>query len=213
MRLFSDFKRLFPILISAVIGVLTIVSTVRPNPLGDALLQIAQITIAVGLVFGLWSVIASHLAALGRRAPRWPQSLIVAVAALAVFVLELLQSTSSGQLGVIATDYTVAAFYFVYQPLATSFLALLTFFALRAAWRALQLRPVEAVPILLVTIVFLLAGGPWSAFVPGLTETLAWINSYPVLGVARGLLLGIGLGALVASVRLLLGFDHPYLDR
>lgn len=212
MRLVSDLKRIFPILIAGVTGVLTIVSVVQPNPIGDGLLQIAQITLAVGLFFGLLSVVVGHLARLRRRERGWGQSIVAALAAAGVFVLELSASFLTGG-SAAATEYAAGAFYYVYQPLATSFLGLLTFFALRAAWRALQLRPVEAVPILLVAVTFLLAGGPWSSLIPGLPETLEWVRSYPVLGVARGLLLGVGLGALVASVRLLLGFDHPYLDR
>jgi hypothetical protein len=101
----------------------------------------------------------------------------------------------------------------MYQPLATSVLALLTFFALRASWRALYARPREALPIIVVALIVLIIGGPWAVAIPGLRDGLDWINAYPVRGVTRGLLLGIGLGAMVTTVRVLLGIDQPYLDR
>jgi hypothetical protein len=102
---------------------------------------------------------------------------------------------------------------YVFQPLATSTLGLLTFFALRAAWRALAARPGEALVILAVAVIFLVAAGPWAGGIPGLRETLDWIRTYPVAGVTRGLLIGASLGAIVTTVRVLLGFDVPYLDR
>jgi hypothetical protein len=39
------------------------------------------------------------------------------------------------------------------------------------------------------------------------------IADYVVLAGARGLLIGAALGAVVAGIRVLLGFDQPYLDR
>ncbi len=101
----------------------------------------------------------------------------------------------------------------MYQPLAMSVLGLLVFFALQAAWRALATRPGEAWIVVGIACFFLIAGGPWATFVPGLSDTLAWITIYPANAVARGILIGVGIGAVVATVRVLLGFDQPYLDR
>ena len=40
-----------------------------------------------------------------------------------------------------------------------------------------------------------------------------WLANYVALAGARALLIGSALGALVAGVRVLLGFDQPFLDR
>src|SRR5260370_330745 len=56
----------------------------------------------------------------------------------------------------------------------------------------------------------------WAALVaalPLLGDGVRWLSDYVALAGARGLLLGAALGALVAGVRVLLGFDQPYLDR
>ncbi len=213
MRLFTDPKRLVPLLLMATAGVLTLVSLFQPNPAGDALLEVVQITTAFALLLGFASVVRANLGKVARRASGWPYSITLIVVALAVFMIELVSGTAVGPLAAQAGELSGEAFRYVYQPLATSILALLTFFALRASWRALHARPREAVPILLVAVVFLLAGGPWASVLPGRPEALDWIRSYPALGVARGLVLGVALGAVVATVRLLLGFDQPYLDR
>jgi hypothetical protein len=213
MRLLSDLKRLLPLLLGGVAGLLILVTLVQRNAIGDWLLQIVQMITAVALVAGVLNVIVSNLRTIGRQASGWLQNLVVVVSAVAVFGIELYAGLAGGDVSAPLTAFSAGIFQYAYEPLATAILALLTFFALRAAWHALHARPAEALPIVLVAAIFLIAGGPWAAFVPGLAETLDWIRLYPALGVARGLLLGVGIGALVASVRLLLGFDQPYLDR
>ncbi len=213
MRLLTDPKRLLPLLLGAAAGALTLVSLFQPNTAGDVLLEVVQITTTIALLLGFTSILWANLRKVARRASGWIHSITLIVVALAVFANELVLGTAVGPLAAQAGQVAGDAFRYVYQPLATSILALLTFFALRASWRALHARPREAVPILLVAILFLLAGGPWASALPGLPETLDWVRSYPALGVARGLLLGVALGAVVATVRLLLGFDQPYLDR
>lgn len=213
MRIFADPKRLLSILISGSAGALVLFALFQQTPAADLLLEIAQITTAVGLLLGLTGVVVGHIRAVTQRARGWGRNLIIALVAGVVFGLELLPQ-SSGLLGQ-ADAQEISAFVlrYVFQPLATSTLGLLAFFALRASWRALATRPGEAFVILTVAVIFLVAAGPWASSIPGLRETLDWIQAYPVAGVTRGLLIGASLGAIVTAVRVLLGFDVPYLDR
>lgn len=204
MRL-ADPKRLIPLIVALLAGLVTLGSYIQPNALSSGLFDVAAGLTAAGLLLGVLNVLNVHRQRIVGRAVGWPYSIVLVTALVTTFVLAVLPTIGPG--------LSRAIFLYVYRPLAGSILALLTFFALRAAWRALQLRPGEASIILGVAIVFLLANGPWTALVPGLASVLTWIREYPVLGVARGLLLGVGIGALVASVRVLLGLDQPYLDR
>jgi hypothetical protein len=54
---------------------------------------------------------------------------------------------------------------------------------------------------------------PQLELAPLIGDGLRWFSDYVVLAAARGLLIGAAIGALVAGVRVLLGFDQPYLDR
>lgn len=206
----SEGRRWFPILLALVAGGIALASYVQPNPISDGLLQVAALLTAVGLLFGILNVLNVHHRRIVQRAKDWPYSIVLIVALVVTFVIGVLP-TVLGDTSLTALVLDMSRY--VYQPLAGSLIALLTFFALRASWRAFQLRLGEAAIVLGVAVVVLLASGPWAALVPGLTETLQWIRDYPVLGVARGLLIGVGIGALVAGMRLLLGFDQPYLDR
>ncbi|MEN9933635.1 MAG: hypothetical protein RLZZ387_214, partial [Chloroflexota bacterium] len=102
----------------------------------------------------------------------------------------------------------------LYQPLAASFLALLAFFSLSAALRALRRRTAEAAVIVTVAaLALVVAAIPQATAPPMLTDGVRWVSDYLALAGARGLLIGAALGAVIAGVRVLLGFDQPYLDR
>jgi hypothetical protein len=64
-----------------------------------------------------------------------------------------------------------------------------------------------------VALVVLLSQLTPVAALPLVGDTMQLINNYIVLAGARGLLIGVALGTIVASMRVLLGFDLPYLDR
>jgi hypothetical protein len=115
--------------------------------------------------------------------------------------------------GSLAEQPIHALFNAVYVPLASSLLALLAFFSLSAALRALGRRSAEATVIVVVAAVVLVTQLPTVSALPGVGATIQWVNDYIALAGARGLLLGTAIGTLVASVRVLLGFDLPYLDR
>lgn len=212
MRL-RDPKRLLAFLLSCLTGIVVLVGAIQPFSFVDNLLQVAQIILAVALVIGVLNVIMVHLGGLRSRMPGLGYRLVLAVAAITVLALELAVPSIGGSIGATAMTASTRVFQYIYQPLAMSVLGLLVFFALQATWRALATRPAEAWIIVVVAVIFLLANGPWAALVPGLPETLAWVTIYPANGVARGILIGISIGAVVATVRLLLGFDQPYLDR
>src|SRR5439155_523492 len=67
---------------------------------------------------------------------------------------------------------------------------------------------------LLVTFALLLGSAPWGRVPPfaALGTLHDWIINVPALAGQRGLLLGAALGAIATSLRILLGFDRPYLN-
>lgn len=212
MRLLTDHKRSIPFIIGLVAGLIILGSLILPNTIADSLLEVAQITTAIGLLLGILNVIAIHLRTL-TRGPGKIASLVLIIAMITTFVLELAPALIGGASGQQLDRLASATFRYMYQPLATSVLALLTFFALRASWRAVTLRTRDALAIVVVAAIFLIGSGPWSALVPGLAESFDWIKTYPVAGVTRGLILGVSIGAMIATIRVLVGLDQPYIDR
>jgi hypothetical protein len=148
-----------------------------------------------------------------QRAPDWGYSLILLAGMLAVIVTGILGGADVRLQQSLAEEPIRVFFSTVYEPLASSLLALLAFFSLSAALRSLNQRRPEAWVIVGVALVVLLSQLAPVATLPFVGVTMQWINDYVVLAGARGLLIGVAIGTLVASMRVLLGFDQPYIDR
>lgn len=221
MSLLRDPKRLLAIVIAGVCGLIVLVDYAGGGggfgPLAALLVEWAAVITALALLIGVLSVAASHLGRVSRRSPDWGYSLVLIVGMVAVIGVGILFPLP-GREGIVLpgslAEVPIRSFFrAVYEPLAASLLALLAFFSLSAALRALRRGSAEAAVIVVVAALVLLAQLPAVAALPGLASAAQWLNDYVALAGARGLLIGAAIGALVAGVRVLLGFDTPYLDR
>jgi len=217
-----DPKRLIATIIAGVAGLIVLIDFANSVPRIDELARLivdwAALLAVLALLVGLLSVAAGHvMRVLGQR-PDWGYSLVLLVSMLLVIL-------SGTVIGLAPGGYTLFPgslveqpirdlFSAFYQPLASSFLALLTFFSLSAALRALRRRTADALVILIVAgLVLVLVALPQVQDLPVLGASVQWVSEYVALAGARGLLIGAALGAVVAGIRVLLGFDQPYLDR
>jgi hypothetical protein len=219
--LLRDPKRLLAVLIAGVVGLIVLVDYAGAGgavaPVAQLLVGWAAVITAVGLLLGILSVVGSHVQRVRRRSADWAYSLILILGMLAVIVAGIffpLPGSGGVVLPASLAEIPIrTVFRVVYEPLASSLLALLAFFSLSAALRALRRGSAEATVIVVVAALVLVAQLPTVAALPLVGTTLQWLNDYVALAGARGLLIGAAIGALVAGVRVLLGFDTPYLDR
>lgn len=222
MSFLRDPKRLIATIIAGAAGLIVLIGFARSVPPIDQVARLltdwAALLAAIALIVGLLTVATSHLQRVLRRQPDWYYSLVLLIAMLVVII-------SGTLIGIVPGGYTLFPsslveqstrdiFRAIYEPLAGSFLALLAFFSLSAALRALRRRTADALVILIVAMVVLaLSALPQAQELPVLGESVRWVADYVALAGARGLLIGAAIGALVAGARVLLGFDQPYLDR
>lgn len=229
MSLLRDPKCLMAVLVAGVCGLLVLADFAGAgrvvNLVARTLVSWAAIITAVALVLGVFSVTNAHLQRVRQRNADWLYSLVLLLAMGIVIVLGIffpLPSTGGFVVpglgpvvlpGSLAEEPIRAFFRTVYEPLAGSLLALLAFFSLSAVLRALRRNHGEALVMVGVAVLVLLTQLPLVASLPAIGPTVQWLNEYVALAGARGLLIGTAIGAFVAGVRLLLGFDTPYLDR
>ncbi len=222
MSLLRDPKRLLAILVAIIAGLIVLIDLVADwTPIDDAatiLVEWAGIIAALALLIGLISLTGSHLSRIRQRGTDWPYSLLLILAMVTVVLVGIFFPLP-GRNGIVlpttlAETPIRTLFRTVYEPLAASLRALLAFFSLSAALRALRRGSGEGLVIVTVAVLVLLtqipAVGTW---IPLLGPTIQWLNDSIALAGARGLLLGTTIGALVAGIRVMLGFDTPYLDR
>ncbi|PDW03857.1 hypothetical protein [Candidatus Viridilinea mediisalina] len=221
MSLLRDPKRLVAVLVAGVSGLIVLIDFIGGGPVFHAaavvLVEWAAVMTALALLLGVFSVTGSHLSRVGRRKADWPYSLVLLLGMLIVIVAGIFFPLP-GPAGLVlpatmAEEPIRVVFRTLYEPLAASLLALLAFFSLSAAMRALQRGSREALVIVVVAALVLITQLPPVAALPAVGPTVQWINEFVALAGARGLLIGAAIGAFVAGLRLLFGFDTPYLDR
>lgn len=215
--LFGNPKRLLATLIAGTTGLIVLIDTVGAGETISSLAFIfidwAAILTALALLVGVGSVAASHIQRVVDRDSDWGYSLILVGSMLAVMIVGIV-----GIPGLVLFPQNLAEepirhlFHAVYEPLVSSLLALLAFFSLRTIIRASQRRSAEVFVMLGIALLVLIAQFPPIAAQPAIADGVSWINRYIALAGARGLLIGVAVGTLVAGMRVLLGFDQPFLD-
>jgi hypothetical protein len=191
--------------------------------LQDARLVVVSI---VSLLAG-WAVLAGALNLLlvhGKKflnqAPGWFYSLFVFVGFLAVVIVNLIGPLLGWGSGANSATNTWLLTYLIGAG-GAALAGLVAFFLVFAAYRLLRARPSFTAGVFVFTVVLaLLALAPWPAGLeaapqPGSVsarDILRAITLVPATAGARGLLLGVALGAIATGLRVLLGFDRPYGD-
>lgn len=215
----SIISTLIPTIVAGTTGLIVFIDSISDGgaiaPLAFGLVNWAAILIAISLLVGVLSVTGSHIRRIVNRQPDWVYSIVLLLSMLIVIVIGIVRIPPSGGTFLqpnLAEEPIRRFFHAVYEPLTSSLLALLAFFSLSTVIRALQRRSAEVIVIVGVAVGILIMQLPPVAEQPYVTEAVQWLSSYVALAGARGLLIGVALGTLVTSMRVLLGFDQPYLD-
>lgn len=106
----------------------------------------------------------------------------------------------------------------MYTPLSSTMFALLAFYVASAAYRAFRARTREATLLLVAAFIVMLGrvplGDQMVAFIPEgfrFSDAADWIMDYPQIAGQRAIMIGIALGIVSASLRLILGLERSYL--
>lgn len=228
-------KRTVPIVIAGVTGFVLIVAYFVP-PLegwGDVAMGWFNILAAIAFVLGGGNLIKLNLAKISARRPGWGYAAVTLLAFLVTIVVGL------GKIGASPSpdfpQYAWAASYksdgsvfwwlfeYVLTPLNQTMFALLAFFVASAAFRAFRAKNAEATVLLATAFIVMLgrtAAGVWlTSWLPAegilstlRLETLSDTAMYVFnLAGMRAVMIGIALGVVATSLKILLGVDRSYL--
>ncbi|HSM55355.1 MAG TPA: hypothetical protein VK879_04300 [Candidatus Sulfomarinibacteraceae bacterium] len=196
-------KRGLPVTLALIFGFATLVGLLVLPSLADLLLSWAGFLAAVALVLGVLNLLAIHL----RRAVDGNgYSLILVLAMLAVFALAITDALALTENGL------NFAFNQIQAPLEAALASLVAFFLLFAGARMLQhRRSVWSILFLFSVIFFLLTQGPLPEALAAILSPIRTLaDSVLVTAGMRGILLGVALGIITLSLRLLSGLERPY---
>jgi hypothetical protein len=176
--------------------------------MGGILAQWVAVLVGFALLVGLGNLLKVHFTRIFKQENDWPYSLILVGSALAVLALGLV----GGGPGVPAVAWI---FQWIYQPLGAAIFSLLAFLLTAALFRMRRMRSAEAVVLLVIALIVVVGQSP-SLLAVAIPDTLVdvkdWILNYPALAAIRAILLGVAFGAVATSLRILSGFDRPYLE-
>ena len=230
-------KRSVPLLITAVGGLVLIVAYFIPymQSWGESVAIWFDLLAAIAFILGGGNLLKLHLKKVSDRVPGWGYSGIVLVSFLATLLVGLGKIgvppsenfpdfVWSGQYRVIGTP-----FWYLYQyafvPLTATIFALLAFYIASAAFRAFRAKNIEAILLLGTAFIVLLGrtfagvaltgwidpNGPFSGL--RIENLTVYIMSVFNTAGNRAIMIGIALGIVSISLKVLLGMDRSYLGK
>jgi len=101
---------------------------------------------------------------------------------------------------------------FMMVPLQGTMFAILAFFIASAAYRSFRARSREAAVLLVAAVIVMLGRVPLGEYlVPISGDATQWIMNVLNASVRRAILIGISLGAIALSIKIIFGIERAYL--
>lgn len=174
------------------------------SQVNQAVLAYWQIIFAFALVVGIVSFARNSINDIKRKKER-PYRLISLAGMTAMPLLAVIW-------GIRADSPFMWMFENVQAPLQSTVFALLAFFVASASFRGFRAKSWPAIILLSSATIILLSrsavGGVISEYLPAVAD---WIRNNPSMAARRAILIGIGLGSLTTSLRVVLGIERTWL--
>ena len=213
-------KRQVPLVLCFVFGIVMIFTRFSPHAnsqeLYQGILNWALIIEPFALVLAVVTLIQVHLSRIRRRTEYWQYSIVVFAGMITMVVIGI-------PFGIEHPGFQWL-FEYVQVPMDATMFSLLAFFIASAAYRAFRARTFEATLLLVAALIVMIGNVPigdriWNIFtswIPWLPENATswarqWILDNPNLAARRGIILGVGLGVISQSIRIILGIERSYL--
>lgn len=163
-----------------------------------------QIVFAFALMVGVVGFIRINLKAIFRGEDR-PYRIVSLAGLLAMPLLAIFW-------GINIDSPFMWMFENVQAPMQSTVFALLAFYVASASFRGFRARSIPATLLLVAALIPLLARSDVGELIwAGLPDLSDWIRGYPSMAARRAILIGIGLGSLTTSLRVILGIERTWL--
>lgn len=176
--------------------------------LREMLLRWATLLAAGAIFLGLLNLFTVHWNKVNDQTEGWPYSAILIFFFLVTLVLGI----------IFGPDFEVLILFFNYiqLPIESALMALLAVTLVVAGFRIVsQRRDLVSAIFIGTALLILLGNSPWllsndSGVTRNFSSLRAWLAQVWAVGGARGVLLGVALGATATGLRVLFGADRPY---
>lgn len=227
-------KRGVPIAITFIVGLSLVIAFFVPhapfNSLDQHIPEYFNIIAAFAFVLGGGNLLRVHLTRISRRDHEWAYSIVTVVGFLVMMIAGLakIAQTESGPGSSLNVDLADDSLLFtwlydgIFVPCQATMFSLLAFFVASASYRAFRAKTLEATILLIAAFVILVGrtpvGNALTAWIPPpfdqylhIPNLSAWIMSVPNMAGQRTIQIGIALGIISNSLRLILGIERSHL--
>ncbi len=208
-------KRGLPLLIAVVFGGLTLLSLLFKLPeISNLILGWVTFLAGIALFLGVINLLLVHLYRFFRHRPFTSKNVYSGVLALSWLTVFGLGMTDRFNVTHNAMDQ---AFQWVQVPLEAALASLLAFFLVLSGIRLLQRRRTIWTLIFFITAVLVLFANALliNPYIPGninqlIAQARSLVQGLVVTAGIRGVLIGVALGIITLTIRILIGVERPY---
>jgi len=211
-------RREVPLIITAVVGITLIVVYFIPHPplsgLRDLFSDWYNVIAAFAIYLGILNLLKNSGDKIYKKKKGWGFSVVIILGFLLITIVGLASGSRFGDIG--------TSFYYIYDriyfPLMATMFAILAFFIGSASYRAFRARNKEATMLLLAAFIVMLGRVPigyyLSSWLPEgwrLGNIADWIMDVPQTAGQRAVMIGVALGIVSTSLRVILGIERAFL--
>ncbi len=204
-------RRQIPIVVCFVFGIFMLVQFFVPHPLFTRgyqnVLDWMQIIFVFALLVGALSFLLLHLEKISKRQKDWVYNLVAIIGLVVMVILGFWKGIQKGSPFLWTFDN-------LQVPMQSTMFSLLAFFVASAAYRGFRARNLEAGVLLLAGVLLILGRVPLGEMLSSkIPEAATWVLNVPSMAARRGILIGIGLGSIATSLRIIVGIERTYLGK
>ncbi len=219
-------RREIPLIITTIAGLVFAVSYFIPHWPFVKAESIFGDWIAIVQAFAIWLGALNLLKVSFEKIYRKKEDALYAGIIIACLVITLAIGFYDGFAGGPQTSFRDSGtsfdwlYRFIYTPLTSTMFAMLAFFVASASYRAFRARNFEATLLLIAG--FFVMGGRVPLFdlalskmhiteVPYFSYFASWIMEYPLTAGMTAIMIGIALGIMSSSLRIILGIERSHI--
>lgn len=171
-----------------------------------------RVVYAFAYFLGLYSLANLHADRIRQRVAGWGYNVVAVVSFLAMFAF-VVYNDGAGPFEAQAESGPYQwMFTYVQVPCSATMFSTLAFFIASAAYRTFRARTGDAAILLVAAVILMIGRVPIGRAIWDLIPAVAdWLMNVPNLAAKRGILLGVSLGAIATSLRILFGIERSYL--
>ena len=206
-------RRELPIFLVFLTGIIMVVQYFVPHAVSEFVFTYANdFVIVVGILalpLGIYSLMSNTV----RKARHDPNERIYALATIAGFVAMVL-------FGLRRESFTTPGtwlqnfFEYIVVPCQSTLFSMLAFYIASAAYRAFRVRTLLATVLLGTAFIVMLRMIPLpEPFSTWNSDVVRWILAVPNMAAKRAIIIGVGLGAISYSMKIILGIERGYMGK